>query len=1056
MKITLLLLLLISSVAACFAQKEATHWLFGDGAGIKFINGNPVPISGKMFTEEGCATISSRNSGQLLFYTNGDTVWNANNIVMENGLELCGGWSSSQSAIIIPVPYKDDQYYIFSVPDLTSGNVDSTKAYYSVVDMQLNNQTGGFAQKNIPLIGLDSASERIACTFDNNRSGFWVVVQHAYRPLFYSYHITAGGIAPPVISSYQPSSYLAVNDRDAGCMKISPNGKKLAITSAFIGFFYLFDFDNKTGKVSNLLDLFPRPKPTSPPIEAYGLSFSPDNSKLYGFYRIENAKEADLYQFEVDKQDNASILNSKVLIEDNSEAKMKWAWRAMQLAPNGKIYCTRNGFPFLSAIRSPNLKGNACDFHETEVNLFSNSEAGLPNFIDSWLGTKMSDTVICSGGIARIGSEGSPDGIYNWSPAGTLSNPTAPITEARPLETTMYYRTFTSADGSIIVDSALVTVDKPIADAGNDKTVCYNGIAPTVKIGSAPLDGYTYSWTPNGEIQNPESSEPIINPTKPTQYIVRATSPYGCSAYDTMQVNLRKINKTVSRDTAICKGTGVRLSAGGGTEYMWSPSIGLDNPAISNPVASPDSTTEYRVIIKDGICIDSGIVTVKIIPLPEANAGPDNMFCDGIPIRIGELSKADYTYSWQPTTGLDNSMSANPLASPKISTSYIVTVTGENCSASDTVYISVGNVIAKASNDTAVCLGSMIQLFANGGVNYIWSPSSGLNNPTIANPICIANSSITYMVIVSNGSCSDTEFIAVSLLPKPQAQAGKDTVICTGDRVQIGDLPIAGNTYLWTPATGLDNAFIAKPTAAPNITTQYIVSVQSSNGCSSYDTAVVTVNSSIEQILTLDPPVVSIFPGQSFVTTLHIPSGVLSWNVRIKYDSLIVAFDSIIGTMGGIVQNFSDELGQLSLNGKGRNTDVMIRFNTFLPNNFDTVFIMDLVVDSFEIQQCDTILSRGCKLEMGEYCGRKLRAVKSSSKSYFLKSNENMVNIGVGLSSMVRLELYDYTGTPVRILIDDFMEAGEYSVNVDLPTGVYFCVLKAGQFSEARKMVIVR
>ncbi|TXI67741.1 MAG: hypothetical protein E6Q46_02540 [Flavobacterium sp.] len=75
---------------ASFAQGEANIWYFGNKAGISFNSGVPVPLlDGQMQADEGCATLSDAN-GNLLFYTNGITVWNRNHQIMPNGTGLMG------------------------------------------------------------------------------------------------------------------------------------------------------------------------------------------------------------------------------------------------------------------------------------------------------------------------------------------------------------------------------------------------------------------------------------------------------------------------------------------------------------------------------------------------------------------------------------------------------------------------------------------------------------------------------------------------------------------------------------------------------------------------------------------------------------------------------------------------------------------------------------------------------------------------------------------------------------------------------------------------------
>src|SRR5207244_1600787 len=129
------------------------HWYFGANAGIDFSSGSPVAVTyGKVIASEGSACMSD-TSGNLLFYTDGDTVWDKNDNVMPSGTGLYGGGgTSTQSAIILPQPGSDSLYYIFTVDGATGGCVNGCVFGYSIVDMSLNAGLGDVSTKNIPLV----------------------------------------------------------------------------------------------------------------------------------------------------------------------------------------------------------------------------------------------------------------------------------------------------------------------------------------------------------------------------------------------------------------------------------------------------------------------------------------------------------------------------------------------------------------------------------------------------------------------------------------------------------------------------------------------------------------------------------------------------------------------------------------------------------------------------------------------------------------------------------------------------------------------------------------
>ena len=135
-----------------YAQYEASNWYFGENAGIKFNLGNNTisnSTDGQLNTREGCASISD-DSGNLLFYTDGVTVWNKNHSEMKNGFGLNGDSSSTQSAIIVPKPQDDNIYYVFTVDN----NLDDFNygLNYSEINMTSDGGLGAVSEKNKNLL----------------------------------------------------------------------------------------------------------------------------------------------------------------------------------------------------------------------------------------------------------------------------------------------------------------------------------------------------------------------------------------------------------------------------------------------------------------------------------------------------------------------------------------------------------------------------------------------------------------------------------------------------------------------------------------------------------------------------------------------------------------------------------------------------------------------------------------------------------------------------------------------------------------------------------------
>ncbi|MFN8362088.1 MAG: PKD domain-containing protein [Candidatus Kapaibacterium sp.] len=605
-------------------------------------------------------------------------------------------------------------------------------------------------------------------------------------------------------------------------------------------------------------------------------------------------------------------------------------------------------------------------------------------------------------------------------------------------------------NGSDTTFTQAVVFPLPTANAGTDKTICLNSKA---QIGDKPDIDNKYAWLPTTDLDNPSIANPNASPKSTTQYILTVTSEHGCIAYDTVLVTVGNIVAKVSNDTTICSGTSIQLLASGGAKYTWSPSTGLSDTTIENPTATPTKTTTYKVLVSSGTCEDSAFVTITVNPQPTANAGQDKTLCIGASTEIGEASQAGFTYQWQPTNGLDDATKANPTASPTRTTQYILTVSGNGgCTASDTVLVTIGTIKAIVSNDTSICEGASVKLFASGGAKYEWSPSVGLDNPFIATPTANPTSTTKYKVLVSSGACIDSAFVTVTILPPPNANAGEDKPICIGESTQIGTPAEAGNSYSWNPSTGLSSPNASQTIASPTTTTTYTLTVSNAAGCVKSDEVIVTVNQRNERSFTLQPDMVTILPGKQFTANLEIPSGVNDWSVQLKYDSLLVKFNSITGA-----QAIPDDLkGELLISGNGGSRSIPITFDAYLPHTSDTIYPVKLSVDTSKIAECETWSSTGNILMLADYCGKNIRVVSSTGKKYYLTVKDRSIDFGVGLSGNVRLEVFDYVGNSVLVVSDGALEAGEYSAGLDLPVGVYYCRMRAGMYESVGKVLIAR
>jgi gliding motility-associated-like protein len=364
--------------ASAFSQGEANIWYFGINAGLDFNSDPPTPLLdltiGSMFSSEGCSSISD-SDGTLLFFTNGEKVWNKNYQIMTNGDDLAGHNSATQSSAIIPYPgtynfaeNRFDRYFLVTLDDYTvnSNAVEDKGVRYSEIDMTMDNELGVVTQnKNILLFGT-TTTEKVCVVPHSNGCDYWVICKVVDSSDFYVYHISSSGFnTTPVVST---TNFFV--DARPGQMKVSPNNKLLSYvvppSSPFQGL-YLFHFDNSTGVITEKF------ADSTESENQYGTAFSPNSEVLYksGGNRIS--------QYDVTTTTNEAFIASKMIFTTTTSGL-----QSMQLGPDDKIYIARpilnSSTGGLGVINNPNVLGEDCNYVPQQQDLGGRlCLAGLPN-----------------------------------------------------------------------------------------------------------------------------------------------------------------------------------------------------------------------------------------------------------------------------------------------------------------------------------------------------------------------------------------------------------------------------------------------------------------------------------------------------------------------------------------------------------------------------------------------------------------------------------------------------------------------------------------------------
>ncbi len=503
-----------------------------------------------------------------------------------------------------------------------------------------------------------------------------------------------------------------------------------------------------------------------------------------------------------------------------------------------------------------------------------------------------------------------------WSTDSTTDTITV-----NPLITTTYTVTVTDGFGCTNMDSVVVIISQPVANAGADNNICAGGCLLLHATG-----GISYIWD-TGDPTDTTTVCPIVD----TTYTVTVTDEFGCTDSDDINITVDSfITASAGPDTSVCNGSCINLFASGGIIYTWSPSEGLSDTSIYNPIACPSVTTTYSVTASDGVCIGTDSVVVIVYPVPNADAGPDTTICDG----SGAVLTASGGIAYQWDTG---GMTASITVWPTNDSTFIVTVIDANgCTDSDSIIVTVNPkpTILIDPPDTIICNGDSITLTASGGISYQWNTGGTTASITVSPAI-----DSTYIVTGTDpNGCTNTEDVII-LVSSPTADAGSDKTICKWDSTDLtangcgtiydcdwstGDSntdtitvsPTSDSIFIVTVTDGIGcididsvTVFIICPvanagpdvsictsttliasggvsyhwsndaitdttTVSPPVTTTYTVTVTDAEGCTDIDSVVVT----IDTVLTATTsPDTSICEGDT--TTLYIYSGTTyTWN----------------------------------------------------------------------------------------------------------------------------------------------------------------------------------
>jgi hypothetical protein len=240
--------------------ERAYNWIFGEAAWINFSSGNPVsqaPSGNQMSTSEGCDSVSDEVTGALLFYTDGESLWDASHALITGDISDGAGLNPNQSIQAITVvkkPLFADDYYLFMVGNWTL----SATTYYPLLYREYNSTTkvlGSVVTLAAQTSSYGYAENLTSCLHANNRD-VWIITKLKGNNLFRAWKVTPSGVSTSFITSTTSWIYNGANR--FGQIKVAPGGRKIVLATgkASVGdgdpeTLSVYNFDNETGQITN-------------------------------------------------------------------------------------------------------------------------------------------------------------------------------------------------------------------------------------------------------------------------------------------------------------------------------------------------------------------------------------------------------------------------------------------------------------------------------------------------------------------------------------------------------------------------------------------------------------------------------------------------------------------------------------------------------------------------------------------------------------------------------------------------------------------------------------
>lgn len=917
----LFLLVFLFSFKEVIAQKQHHNWYFGDKAGVSF-HTTPLTVlqNSKMRVYEGCTSISD-TAGNLLFYTNGQNVWNKNHAVMDNGSGLKGDTNSTQSSLIIPLPGSNTIYYLFTTDAF--GGPDGLQ--YSVIDMAANGGMGRVTQKNILI--QTPVSEKLNAALHANNRDVWILTHGWGSDKFLSYLLTPSGLqTAPIISSTGSVHGINNNPEDAaGYMKFSHNYQQIAAALENQLKVELFNFDRSNGKVSSKMTIpFQQWQTGYYLVNPYGIEFSSDNSKLFVSVR----KQPQYFIFNLALCDVSDIIQKRFWPENDPDGGRETSgFSGLQIGPNGQIYIGLydpdgyyrhstypppdfNGFPNPNKADPDSLYYMKDSVISKPIDLApATSRYGLPNiFYGNYFLADFSIRQLCSEDSTRFLSDSTQDWTvkYKWDfgdPASGAANYSELKNPKHLFSTPGKYKVRQLRINGCITDTIekeitiLPTLKAPLPD---DTLVC----AAKSLVLDAKNPGAVYKWS-NG------ATSSKITVTENGKYWVKISNTL-CEITDTINVVINPpLADSIYGSRSVCPNFGLidyKVKGSKGAAYFWTvkggsiiSGEGTDSISVFWDTSGTGIVTVAE-ISEYGCAGDTLIAAIRIdnaLQTPKPSGKTD--VCESESgLLYSTVRNSGSIYKWKIEGGIiisgdgTHEVLVNWFSKGKGKLSVKETGGIVPCEG-DTVFLEINIHALPAkpviTGETETCQFGQQTYHTNGdsGSIFLWEVEGGLITEGQGNDTVLVQwpiegpENISVKEINAFGCESDTAGIAVNVLKTPVVKAGKDTTICSGVAIKIGELvPQKDVNYQWLQHIGLSAANIPAPlfsiinySDSAQHYTLVLSGTFSGTGCTGYDTVNIKV---LPQPAPLSVDSINICSGEFTVIDAGNPGSFYSWS----------------------------------------------------------------------------------------------------------------------------------------------------------------------------------